>query len=396
LSKFLLEKRLMTMRPHTEMRSLSTMTSPEKKSPEEMYKTLMSTRVMIWDQNIARLRRKSAPIHRLTTADVEDKMEVIFKKIEVILETSGDHSTVRAPIRELKTKLFADLASLKSKPANTEDSGEEMSGALKKQFHDKLELAAKPHDEKLPANAEPEDASKEHLKKDQDDDDVLDAHSQGEENLQPHANVKAVQDPKEVGGRTKKKRIKMRKPRKSLPSPKIKLKKEPTSMKMKKPSMKMKKPSKKKMKLPRLSQKRKPPKIILIQNRVRNLLDSERRSQCRPFHSWKVTSQPVYISALRKQAPGTIACLLYRRSATSVQFIRRSQAVPSQDSNKFAAAESHGAAKHSVDKTKQGQGSTFLKKTEKEDYTATLAQVYNVRLLRAQENAIKVQAVHFI
>ena len=154
------------------------------------------------------------------------------------------------------------------------------------------------------------------------------------------------------------------------------------------------------MKLPRLSQKRKLPKMILIQNQVRNLLDSAWRSQCRPFHSWKVTSRPVYISALRKQAPGTIACLLYRRHynsrAKKLQFIGRSQAVPSQDSNKFAEAESHGAAKHSVDKTEQGQGITFLKKPKKEDYTATLAQVNYVRLLRAQENAIKVQAYHLI
>ena len=48
------------------------------------------------------------------------------------------------------------------------------------------------------------------------------------------------------------------------------------------------------MKLPRLSQKRKLPKMILIQNQVRNLLDSARRLQCHTFHSWKYVKPALY------------------------------------------------------------------------------------------------------
>ena len=46
---------------------MSAMMSP---TAEELFKTLMRTRVMIWDHNIARLRRRSAPLHYLTIADV--------------------------------------------------------------------------------------------------------------------------------------------------------------------------------------------------------------------------------------------------------------------------------------------------------------------------------------
>ena len=54
----------------------------EMKTPEELFKTLMRTRVMIWDHNIARLRRKSsdsAPLHYQTIADVENKRKLILK-----------------------------------------------------------------------------------------------------------------------------------------------------------------------------------------------------------------------------------------------------------------------------------------------------------------------------
>ena len=110
----------------------------------------------------------------------------LFKKIEVIQGTSGDQSTIQAQVKELKTKLYDDLASLKEvknpKPAETkEDSNDdEMSGAQEEQSHDKLEPADKPNDEKLPASAEPQVASMKHPKEDQDDDDVLDAHSKDE------------------------------------------------------------------------------------------------------------------------------------------------------------------------------------------------------------------------
>ena len=155
---------------------MSAMMSP---TAEELFKTLMRTRVMIWDHNIARLRRMSAPLHYLTIADVENRMKIILKKMEVIQETSGDQSTIQAQVQELKTKLYDDLASLKEgknpKPAETkEDSNDdEMSGAQEEQSHDELEPADKPNDEKLPASAEPQVASMKHPKEDQDDDDVL-------------------------------------------------------------------------------------------------------------------------------------------------------------------------------------------------------------------------------
>ena len=115
-------------------------------TPEELFKTLMRTRVMIWDHNIARLRRRSAPLHYLTIADVEKMRKEIFKKIEVIQETSGDQSTIQAQVKELKTKLYDDLASLEElknpKPAETkEDSNDdEMSGAQEEQSLNQLEL----------------------------------------------------------------------------------------------------------------------------------------------------------------------------------------------------------------------------------------------------------------
>ena len=193
-----------------------------------------------------------------------------------------------------KTKLYDDSASLEElknpKPAETEkdSNDDEMSGAQEEQSLNQLEP---PKLEELQASAEPQEASKKHPEKDQDDDDdVLDAHSKGEGNLQPHAN--AVQDPRGVGGRTIKEGIKMKKPG-SCPSQKIKLQKEKIKKKQSKMRLsKMKKLSKveklmkKKMMLPMLSQKRKP-KMNLIQNRVRNLLNSARRSQCHIFHSWK-------------------------------------------------------------------------------------------------------------
>ena len=72
---------------------MSAMMSP---TAEELFKTLMRTRVMIWDHNITRLRRRGAPIYYLTIADVENMRKVIFKKIKVILETSGDNATFQA------------------------------------------------------------------------------------------------------------------------------------------------------------------------------------------------------------------------------------------------------------------------------------------------------------
>ena len=168
---------------------MSAMMSP---TPEELFKTLMRTRVMIWDHNIARLRRMSAPPHYLTIADVENRMKIILKKVKVIQETSGDQSTIQAQVRELKTKLYGDLASLEEmknpKLAETrEDSNDdEMSGAQEEQSLNQLEP---PRIEELQASAEPQEASKKHPEKDQDDDDVLDAPSKGEVNLQPHANA---------------------------------------------------------------------------------------------------------------------------------------------------------------------------------------------------------------
>ena len=101
---------------------MSAMMSP---TAEELFKTLMRTRVMIWDHNIARLSRRSAPLHYLTIADVENMRKVIFKKIEVILETSGDNATFETQVKELKTKLYDDSAPLEElknpKPAETEE-----------------------------------------------------------------------------------------------------------------------------------------------------------------------------------------------------------------------------------------------------------------------------------
>ena len=106
------------------------MSAMVSQTPEELFKTLMRTRVKIWDHNIARLRRRSAPIHYLTIADVEKMRKEIFKKIGVSQETSGDQSTIQAQVRELKTKLYGDLASLEElknpKPAETkEDSNDD-------------------------------------------------------------------------------------------------------------------------------------------------------------------------------------------------------------------------------------------------------------------------------
>ena len=137
--------------PCEEMRV--TMSPVEMKTPEELFMTLMRTRVMIWDHNIARLRRKSsgsAPLHYQTITGVENKRKLILKQMEVIQETSGDLSTIQAQVQELKTRLYDDLASIKEienpKPAITEDSNdEEMSGAQKEQSHDELELVAEPH-----------------------------------------------------------------------------------------------------------------------------------------------------------------------------------------------------------------------------------------------------------
>ena len=54
-------------------------------TPEELYKTLMRTRVMIWDRNIARLRRKSsdsAPLHLSVGAPVErGEILKLFKRM---------------------------------------------------------------------------------------------------------------------------------------------------------------------------------------------------------------------------------------------------------------------------------------------------------------------------
>ena len=230
---------------------MSAMMSP---TTEELFKTLMRTQVMIWYHNIARLRR----------------MKIIPKKVKFIQETSGDQSTIQAQVQELKTKLYNNLASLKEaenpKPVETEEdpNDDEISGAQEEQSHNELEPADKPNDEKLPASAELQVASMKHPKEDQDDD-VLDAHSKGEENLQPHAN--AVQDLREVGGWTKKKRVK--KKLRSCPGPRIKLSKIMKLSKTKKPSMMMM--------LPRLSQKKKP-QMVLIKSRVRNLLNSALRS----------------------------------------------------------------------------------------------------------------------
>ena len=95
----------MSNTPCKEMRV--TMFPAEMKTPEELFKTLMRTRVMIWDHNIARLRRESsgsAPLHYQAIADVENKRKLILKQMEVIQETSGDHSTIQAQVQELKTR----------------------------------------------------------------------------------------------------------------------------------------------------------------------------------------------------------------------------------------------------------------------------------------------------
>ena len=63
---------------------------------EELFKILMRTWVKIWDHKVTRLRRRGVPIYYLTIADVENMRKVIFKKIEVILETSGDNATFQA------------------------------------------------------------------------------------------------------------------------------------------------------------------------------------------------------------------------------------------------------------------------------------------------------------
>ena len=56
---------------------------------EELFKTLMRIQVKIWDHNIT-------IVHYLTIADVENMRKVIFKMIEVILETFGDNATFQA------------------------------------------------------------------------------------------------------------------------------------------------------------------------------------------------------------------------------------------------------------------------------------------------------------
>ena len=65
---------------------MSAMMSPMS---EGLFKTLMRTQVKIWDHNIT-------IVHYLTIADVENMRKVIFKMIEVILETFGDNATFQA------------------------------------------------------------------------------------------------------------------------------------------------------------------------------------------------------------------------------------------------------------------------------------------------------------
>ena len=99
--------------------------------------------------------------------------------------------------------------------------------------------------------------------------------------------------------------------------------------------------------------------MILIQNRVRNLLDSARRLQCHPFHSMKLVSYPVYKSTQNKQSPSS-KCLLHRRHLSSLGSKRQSRARSSRPSIKTKADEADLGNRKTHALSSQDEGYNYI------------------------------------